>query len=89
MGWTAAKNKARIGYDYIHSAVNDHSRLAYSEIHADEHGDTAAGFIQRAAEFFVGHGIKSIKRLMTYNHHRPHHALGGHPPITRCHQPEC
>lgn len=33
---TAAKKKARIGFDYVHSMVDDHTRLAYSEIHADE-----------------------------------------------------
>ena len=33
-----------IGYDYVHSMVDDHSRLAYSEIHADEKGSTCAGF---------------------------------------------
>ncbi len=45
MGSTSAKKKARIGYDYVHSAVDDHTRLAYSEILGDERGDTAAGFL--------------------------------------------
>lgn len=157
MGSTAAKKRARIGYDYIHSAVDDHTRLAYSEIHTDEKGATAAGFIERAAQFFTNIGIEGIEAVMTdnhwsytrsqdvaaaikslgakhkrikphcpwqngkverfnrtlqaewayhrpftsndertaalpdflhtYNHHRRHHALGGHPPISRCHQP--
>ena len=39
--------EARVGYDYVHSAVDDHTRLAYSEIHTDEKGDTAAGFLAR------------------------------------------
>ncbi len=159
MGSTGAKKRARIGYDYIHSMVDDHTRLAYSEIHPDEQGDTAAGFIKRAAIFFAQAGIDSIERVMTdnhwsytksrsvaaaivglgakhktikphcpwqngkverfnrtlqaewayhqvftsnnersaalapwlhtYNHHRRHHALGGQPPISRCHQPDC
>ena len=58
---TRRKAEARVGYDYVHSAVDDHTRLAYSEIHRDEKGDTAAGFMARAAEFFaVGnrHGSK-------------------------------
>jgi transposase InsO family protein len=159
MGSTSAKKKARIGFDYVHSMVDDHTRLAYSEIHDDEKGDTCAGFIERAAAFFADHGIDRIERVMTdnhwsyknshavadviehlgakhkfikphcpwqngkverfnrtlqtewayrqpfssndersaalapwlhtYNHHRRHHALGGHPPISRCHQPDC
>jgi hypothetical protein len=158
-GSTAAKKKARIGYDFVHSMVDDHTRLAYSEIHDDEKGATAAGFLTRAAAFFAEHGITTIERVMTdnhwsyikssdvadvigamgakhktirphcpwqngkverfnrtlqtewayrhpftsnnqraaalpdfinsYNHRRRHHALGGHPPITRCHQPDC
>jgi hypothetical protein len=32
MGSTSAKRKSRIGYDYVHSMVDDHSRLAYSEV---------------------------------------------------------
>jgi transposase InsO family protein len=140
-----------IGYSYIHSAVDDHSRLAYSEILTDEQGATAAAFWLRAQAFFAAHGI-TVRRVITdngpcyystiwrstltaagithkrtrpyrpqtngkverynrtllvewayarpyrsetarrrafngwlhiYNHHRPHTALGGHPPATR------
>jgi transposase InsO family protein len=60
--------KTRIGFDYVHSAVDDHSRLAYSEIHADETGATAAGFLERAAAFFTAHGIDRIEAVMTDNH---------------------
>ena len=67
MGSTAARKRIKIGFDYIHSIVDDHSRLAYSEIHDDEKGDTCAGFFERAIEFFAGHGI-SIERVMTDNH---------------------
>lgn len=67
MGSTWAGKKARIGYDYIHSAVDDHSRLAYSEILADETGPTTAGFLARAIAFFASHGI-TVQRLMTDNH---------------------
>ena len=45
MGSTSAKKKARIGFDYVHSLVDDHSRLAYSEILDDEKGATCAGFL--------------------------------------------
>jgi transposase InsO family protein len=55
------------GYDYVHSAIDDHTRLAYSEIHPDERGDTCAGFLTRAAMFFAGYGITRIERVMTDN----------------------
>ena len=68
MGSTSAKKKTRIGYDYVHSAVDDHSRLAYSEILDDEKGETAAGFLARAAGFFAFCGIPQIETVMTDNH---------------------
>ncbi|MEU8972890.1 IS481 family transposase [Streptomyces monashensis] len=143
--------KPVIGYSYIHSAVDDHSRLAYSEILPDERQHTAIAFWQRAHAFFAAHNIAvarvltdngscyksklftqcltaagivhkrirpyrpqtnaKVERfnrtlldewaylrpytsnnertealadfLHTYNHHRCHTALGGHPPISR------
>ena len=68
MGSTNARKKARIGYDYVHSMVDDHSRLAYSEILPDEKGPTCAGFILRAAQHFAACGIPAIERVMTDNH---------------------
>lgn len=68
MGSSAAKKKARIGYDYVHSMVDDHSRLAYSEILPDEKGATCGAFIQRAAAYFADHGIPVIERVITDNH---------------------
>ncbi len=68
MGSTGAKKRARIGYDYVHSIVDDHSRLAYSEVLADEKGNTCAGFLTRAAQFFTEAGIDRIERVMTDNH---------------------
>ncbi|WP_412076035.1 IS481 family transposase [Streptomyces xanthophaeus] len=144
-------SKPVIGYSFIHSAVDDHSRLAYSEVLSDERQHTAIAFWQRAQAFFAAHGItvegvltdngscyksklftrtltaagiahKKIRPyrpqtngkverfnrtlldewayqrpytsnderttaladfLHTYNHHRCHTALGGHPPISR------
>ncbi|MER6218971.1 IS481 family transposase [Streptomyces sp. NPDC001674] len=144
-----------IGYSYIHSAVDDHSRLAYSEVLADERQHTAIAFWTRANAFFAAHGI-TVERVLTdngacyksklftqnltaagiahkkirpyrpqtngkverfnrtlldewayvrpytsnqertqaladflhtYNHHRCHTALDGHPPITRVNNP--
>jgi len=57
-----------IGYDYVHSLVDDHSRLAYSEILPDEKGPTCAAFLDRAARDFAAHGITSIERVITDNH---------------------
>jgi transposase InsO family protein len=68
IGKTSAQKKARIGYDYVHSMVDDHTRLAYSEILPDEKGETAAGFITRAAAYFATFGITRIERVLTDNH---------------------
>jgi transposase InsO family protein len=68
MGKTGAQKRARIGFDYIHSAVDDHSRFAYSEILADEKGPTCAGFLARAAAAFADAGIEAIEAVMTDNH---------------------
>jgi transposase InsO family protein len=57
---------SRTGYAFIHSAVDDHSRLAYSEILADERKDTAAGFWIRARAWFSAHGI-AVKEVLTDN----------------------
>jgi transposase InsO family protein len=54
------------GYDKVHSAVDDHSRLAYSEVLPDESGSTCAAFLTRAIAFFADHGI-SVKAVMTDN----------------------
>ena len=59
--------QAKVGYDYVHSLVDDHSRLAYSEVLPDEKGLTCAAFLTRAAAYFATHGISSIERIMTDN----------------------
>lgn len=56
-----------MGFDSIHSAVDDHSRLASSEIHPDEKAATCAGFLTRAAAFFHTHGITRMERVLTDN----------------------
>jgi transposase InsO family protein len=63
---TRARRKARTGYAFIHSAVDDHTRLAYSEVLADERKATAAGFWTRAAAFFAGLGIE-VGEVLTDN----------------------
>jgi transposase InsO family protein len=55
------------GFDYVHALIDDHSRLAYAEIHDDEKADTCAEFFARAVQFFATHGIDRIERVMTDN----------------------
>ena len=148
-----AREATRVGFEYVHCAVDDHTRLAYAEIHPDERGQTCAAFLRRAAAWFATVGITRIERVLTdnamayrrstawrtamaelgadqrftrryrpqtngkaerfnrtlleewaysrpftsntdrtvalpvwlhtYNHHRSHTALGGHPPVSR------
>jgi transposase InsO family protein len=66
-GKTAAQKKLKVGFDYVHSLVDDHSRLAYSEILPDERSATCAAFLARAIHYFADHGIDRIQRLMTDN----------------------
>ena len=66
-GISDRKRKSGNGFDYIHSLVDDHSRLAYSEILPDEKGATCAAFLGRAAAYFRTHGITRIERIMTDN----------------------
>jgi transposase InsO family protein len=61
-----ARNATRVGYEYVHAAIDDHTRLAYAEIHPDERAETCAGFLRRAAAWFAAHGI-TIERVMTDN----------------------
>jgi transposase InsO family protein len=145
------RGTGRAGYAFVHSAIDDHSRLAYSEVHDDETTATTVGFWTRALAFYAEHGIRvrevisdngpayrsrewactnsdvgiTVRRtrpyrpqtngkveryqrtlrdewgyakayrsesarrkaltswLHIYNHHRPHTALGGKPPVTR------
>jgi len=70
-GWTfgGRENKKRghgTGWDYVHVAVDDHSRLAYAEVHSDERGETVAGFTSRAIGYYASHGI-TVKRVLTDN----------------------
>jgi len=64
---THAAKQTRIGYDYIHAAVDDHSRLAYAEILPDEKGATCAEFLRRAGAWFHSQGIDRIERIITDN----------------------
>ncbi|MEV0796034.1 IS481 family transposase, partial [Kribbella sp. NPDC050459] len=146
-----AKGHPNIGTAFVHTVIDDHSRLAYAEIHTDEKATTAIDVLQRAVAWFADHAI-TVERVLSdngsaykshawrdactelaitpkktrpyrpqtngkierfhrtladgwayarfyqstdqrnaalpgwlhfYNHHRPHSAIGGQPPITR------
>jgi transposase InsO family protein len=146
-----ADHKPRTGTAFLHTVIDDHSRVAYIEIHADEKAATAISVLQRAVAWFADHGV-TVERVLsdngacyrshtwrdtctqlgirhkrtrpyrpqtngkierfhrtladgwayarfytseterrqalpgwlhTYNHHRPHSAIGAKPPITR------
>jgi transposase len=70
-GWRAhgranAPSHSRVGYDYVHSAIDAHTRLAYSEILANEQGVTCAEFWDRAQQFFNDHAI-TVEAVLTDN----------------------
>jgi transposase InsO family protein len=67
MGSTSEKKRARIGYDFVHSAVDDHSRIAYCEILPDEKGAACAGFIARALAWFAAQNVP-VRAVITDNH---------------------
>ncbi len=59
--------RSSVGFDYVHSAVDKHSRPAYSEIHPDEKAATCDGFLRGAAALFAASGIDRIERVLTDN----------------------
>jgi transposase InsO family protein len=56
----------KVGLEFVHTAVDDHSRLAYSEVLPDEQATTAVAFWARAQAFFADHGI-TVERVLTDN----------------------
>jgi transposase InsO family protein len=63
---TGAEKRMRIGYEWVHSIVDDHSRYAYSELHRDERAATVTAFVERALTHFNELGIEP-KRLLSDN----------------------
>ena len=66
LGRSGKRRRTVVGYEYVHSMVDDHSRLAYSEILPAEDGPCAAAFLERAIRFFNQHQIR-IERILTDN----------------------
>jgi transposase len=67
------------GWDCVHIAIDDATRLAYAEVLADEKAETAVAFLSRAVEFFARHGIR-CERVITDN---------GSPYVSRAHAIAC
>jgi transposase InsO family protein len=60
------KRHQTVGWEYVHIAVDDYSRLAYAEVLPDETATTAIGFLRRAVAFYARYGIK-VEQLLTDN----------------------
>ena len=73
----AGKRRNTVGWDFVHIAIADATRLAYAEVLSDESGRTAVGFLRRAAAFYARHGI-TVKRVCSPTTARP-----TSPPSTR------
>src|SRR3954468_5237601 len=63
---TAAEMRQRVGWEFCHSMIDDHTRLAYTEIHPDEQAPTVVAFVERALGFFAAHRI-TARRMQTDN----------------------
>jgi transposase InsO family protein len=62
----AGVRRGTVGYEYVHIAVDDYSRLAYAEVLVDEKAVTAIGFLRRAIAFYRRYGIR-VERILTDN----------------------
>jgi transposase InsO family protein len=62
----AGKRRGTVGWDYVHVAIDDATRLAYAEVLPDEKATTAIAFLRRAVAFFKRHAI-TVQRLLTDN----------------------
>jgi transposase InsO family protein/transposase len=60
------RRRNTVGWDYVHIAIDDCTRLAYAEVLSDEKATTAIGFLRRAVAFFAGHGV-IVERVLTDN----------------------
>jgi transposase InsO family protein len=66
---TVAKNKYRqplLGTAFVHTVIDDHSRVAYAEIHGDEKAETAVGVLKRAVSWFADRGV-TVERVLSDN----------------------
>ena len=62
----AGRRRGKAGWEFVHIAIDDATRLAYAEVLGDETASTATAFLRRAVEFFKRHGI-TVERVLTDN----------------------
>jgi transposase InsO family protein len=62
----AGRRRGKAGWDFVHVAIDDATRLAYAEVLADEKASTAVGFLRRALAFYASYGI-TAERVLTDN----------------------
>jgi transposase InsO family protein len=62
----AGKRRNTVGWEFVHIAIDDCTRLAYAEVLGDEKATTAIAFLRRAVAFFARHGMP-VEQLMTDN----------------------
>jgi transposase InsO family protein len=62
----AGRRRGKAGWDFVHIAIDDATRLAYAEVLPDEKATTAVGFLRRALAFFRRYGV-TVERVMTDN----------------------
>jgi transposase InsO family protein len=62
----AGRRRKTAGWDFVHVAIDDCTRLAYAEVLSDEKATTAAAFLARALRFYARHGI-TVEQVMTDN----------------------
>ena len=62
----AGRIRRKAGWDFVHIAIDDATRLAYAEVLGDEKASTAVGFLRRAIAFYRRHGIH-VERVLTDN----------------------
>ena len=60
------RRRLTVGWEFVHIAIDDHSRLAYAEVLPDEKATTAIGFLRRASAFYARYGFR-VERLLTDN----------------------
>ena len=65
-GQRSANSDPRVGTAYLHTVIDDHSRVAYAEIHADEKADTAIGVLRNATAWFAARGV-TVERVLSDN----------------------
>lgn len=90
-----AHSNKKMGTCFVHTVIDDHSRIAYAEIHDDEKATTAVGVLTRATAWFAGRGL-TVSRVLSDNGsaYRSHlwrdtcHDLGITPKRTRPYRPQ-